>query len=331
MHLLVKPAGPDCNISCPRCFYKCKEALFSGGAHRMKDEVAEKLLAATSVTFQGGEPLLMGLDFFKRFADRGVECSIQTNGTLVTPEIAKFLAKEKWLVGISFDGPKPIHDRTRDNSYDAARRGYDLLMEAGAEVNVLTLVTSANVSDPEGIYRFVRDDLGAKFHQYIECTEDISGGEWADFLIRVFGEWERLGDQRRISVRNFDSVFNWMAAGMRCSCTSSPDCRNYLVVEHTGDVYPCDFFVDPEWKLGNILRDSLADLVRNPRYAEFGRRKAQMPMRCRTCRWLEFCNGDCVKNRLGGDATRLCPGIDRFFAHAVPRLARILEEMRRDG
>lgn len=324
MHLLVKPAGPDCNIACPRCFYKCKEALFPRAPHRMKPEVAEKLLAATSITFQGGEPLLMGLDFFRRFAGKGVECSLQTNGTLITREIAKFLAKEKWLVGISFDGPKAIHDSTRDDSFDAALRGYRLLREEGAEVNVLTLVTSENVKEPERIYRFVRDGLDCRFHQYIECAEDITGEEWADFLIRVFELWEKSGDVRTVSVRNFDSVFNWMAAGMRSSCTSCTDCRNYLTVEHTGDVYPCDFFVEPKWKLGNLMENSLEDIVRNPLYAEFGRRKAQIPMKCRECRWLEFCNGDCVKNRLGGDVTKLCPGLDRFFAHAVPRLKRYL-------
>ena len=327
MHLLVKPAGPDCNIKCPRCFYSAKSALFPCAAHRMGPEVAAKLYEqASSITFQGGEPLLMGLDFFKPFAERGIACSLQTNGTLMTPEIARFIAEHRWLTGISFDGPPEIHNRTRDNSFDAAKRGYDLLRKAGADVNVLTLVSSANVSEPEALYRFVRDELGATFHQYIECAEDLTGDAWGDFLIRVFDEWMKA-DTRTISVRNFDNVFNWMVAGLRSSCTSCPDCRNYLVVEHNGDVYPCDFFVTPEWKLGNVVTDRIDDLARSPKYAEFGRRKAQYPLRCATCDYLAFCHGDCVKNRDNGQS-RLCPGIDRFLAHAVPRLEPLAAEFR---
>lgn len=321
MHLLVKPAGAACNLACPRCFYRDRAGLYPEGPDRMPPEVARRLMGAKSIAFQGGEPLLMGLDFFRQFA--GLNCSLQTNGTLIDRETADFLARERWLTGISFDGPPKIHNLTRDGSYAAARRGLEFLREAGAEFNVLVLVSSANVDAPETVYRFVRDELGASFHQYIPCTEDLAPGAWGEFLVRLFDEWRR-GDAYRISVRNFDNLVNLLALGRHTSCDTCGDCRNYLVVERNGDVYPCDFHVAREWRLGNVLTDSFEAMANCDRYREFGRRKSELHLDCRHCNYLRFCHGDCVKNRGSDGKSRLCPGLDRFLAHALPHLRQIL-------
>lgn len=366
--LLIKPAGADCNLRCQYCFYLGKAALYPGRtAHRMDEATLTRLVRgflalpfpAHTFAFQGGEPLLMGEDFYRtlvrlqrRYARPGAQITncVQTNGTLLTPSLARFFAENRFLLGVSVDGPAAAHDLRRPDaaghgSHAAVMRGLALLREAGVEHNLLTLVSQSNVHDPVGTYRYLRDTLGCRFMQFIECVEFGADGaplpyaigpeEWADFVLAVFDEWY-AHDLRTVSVRLFDSVVAKMLTGNANSCSMGCDCREYVVVEHTGDVYPCDFFVRPELKLGNLLENDWDEIWENPLHAAFGARKRTVNAACEGCAWRRFCEGDCPKNRTGHDPaadprTRsfLCPAWKRIYAHIVPPLRKEAERLRK--
>ena len=309
--LLVKPAGADCNLACPYCFYRPKSALHADAHPRMDRRVLERALASYAalplpshdVAFQGGEPLLAGEEFFRRAAEiaPGVRFSVQTNATLATDSIARFFAENGWLVGVS------PHSRSAE-----FMRGYGTLVRAGAAVNVLQLVTRDLAGDPAGLYHYIRDTLGCMHHQYIECTWPrafaVDSGAWGGFMSGLFDEWLRCGDVRRVSVRTFDSIVSEIAFGVPALCQFSDDCRHHLVVEANGDVYPCDFFVEPALKLGNVMENTWEEMAGGKKYAEFGRRKRG--------------HADCPRNR-----DRLDAGWRRFYGHALPVLSRLAAEL----
>jgi len=309
--LLVKPAGADCNLSCPYCFYRSRASLHADAHPRMDEALLARIVESYaalplpfhSIAFQGGEPTLMGEGFFRRAAELGpgVEFSLQTNATLVTDSFARFLAESGWLVGVSPHGDSPEF-----------RRGYARLVGAGADVSVLMLVTNRDVGRPEELYAYIADELGCRFHQYIECTWPaefaVTGGEWGDFMVRLFDEWRRRGDERRVSVRTFDSIVAELVGGAPSLCQFADDCRHHLVVEANGDVYPCDFFVRPELKLGNVAADGWEAIAESAAYAAFGARKRGHP--------------DCPRN---GHA--LDEGWRRLYAHAIPHLRKLVSEL----
>jgi uncharacterized protein len=366
--LLVKPASADCNLRCRYCFYLDRAALYpESSRHRMSDAVLEHMIQTFMATdqpqygfgWQGGEPTLMGLDFFKRVvalqqrhgrAGAAVSNGLQTNTTLIDDNWAKHLQRYHFLVGVSIDGPAAVHNRYRvfvdgRGAHADVMRGLECLKRNRVEYNVLTLVSQANVRRPRETYRYLRDDLGVLFHQYIECVEfdaegrlmpfAVSGGEWGDFLCAVYDEWRACGDTRRVSIRLFDSLVSMMVDGVANVCAMGRDCCQYLVVEHNGDIYPCDFFVRPELKLGNVMTDRWEAMLASPRYVEFGARKRQWNAACAACRYLRFCAGCCPKNRPGqGTDPRqlsvLCAGWMQFFDHAIPGLQQLADEVRRE-
>lgn len=365
--LLVKPAGPDCNLRCGYCFYLDRAGIYPDtAAHRMGNAVLERMVSGYMATpqpcytfgWQGGEPTLMGAAFFRRVtelqqqygaAGATVSNGLQTNGTLITDDLAGHLAAYRFLVGLSVDGPAVLHDRYRRDaggrgSHAVVVRGMERLRAAGVEFNILTLVSQSNVSAPETVYRYLRDELGCLYHQYIECVEFDSAGrlqpfaigaaEWGAFLCRLFDEWLR-NDTRRVSVRLFDTLLSKLVDGIDNTCASGRDCRQYFVVEHNGDIYPCDFHVTPDLRLGNVMTDAWPDLQRSPAYEAFGRRKSQWHPRCSVCSHRLFCNGDCPKNRAlagRGEAplSHLCDGWRRFYDHARPRLEELAQDVRRE-
>ena len=229
--LLVKPVGAQCNLACDYCFYLDKAALYPHGPRLMPDAVLERMLESYlslpfdsfSVAFQGGEPLLAGLPFFRRANDlakrflpvgRRLALSIQTNATLMTPEAARFFAGEGWLVGVSADGPAEVHDTHRvtpdgSGTHADVLRGIDAMRDAGCEYNVLTLVTDANVREPGRIYRYVRDELGGKWQQYTDHLESVTTRQWDKFLVGILDTWLADGDQGRVSVRNIDAAISY--------------------------------------------------------------------------------------------------------------------------
>jgi uncharacterized protein len=362
--LLVKPASADCNLRCRYCFYLGKAALYPGTKrHRMSAEVLERMVCTYMATdqpqyafgWQGGEPTLMGLDFFRQATDlqkrsaragASIANGLQTNGTLLDDDFARHLAECRFLVGVSLDGPADVHDASRRSvlrrgSHAATLRGIECLRRHGVEFNILTLVNSANADRPAEVYRYLRDG-GFLYHQYIECVEfdasgrlapySVSGEAWGRFLCAIFDEWARE-DTRRVSVRLFDSIVWRMVEGRVNVCHMERDCRQYLVVEHNGDVYPCDFYVEPEWRLGNVMEGTWEELLNSPVYARFGERKAQWNEACERCEFVAYCAGCCQKNRWGGGAdprqlSALCEGWKRFYAHALPALESLAAEVK---
>ncbi|MFH2001138.1 MAG: radical SAM protein, partial [Planctomycetota bacterium] len=286
--ILVKPAGPDCNLRCEYCFYLEKATLFQDSPkHRMELHLLEEMIRQCmnqgdqriSFGWQGGEPTLMGLDFF----EKAVECQkrfglnqivgngLQTNGILIDAAWTRFLSQYQFLVGLSLDGPEPIHDRYRrrlngHGTWARVRNSARRMLDAGVAVNALVVLNDYSVRFPEEIYGFHKD-LGLTYMQFIPVVRgSASGGfgspfavtpeQYGTFLCAVFDLWIGDFDQGipTTSIRYFDAVFHAYVGMPPPECTLLRECGTYVVVEHNGDVYACDFFVTPEWKLGNILR-----------------------------------------------------------------------------
>lgn len=333
----------------------------------MPDDVLETMIRTYldtdqvqySISWQGGEPTMMGLPFFRKVTSLQervgrpgslVSNGLQTNTTLIDDDWAVHLARYNFLVGVSIDGPPEIHDKYRvfvdgRGAHSAVMKGLERLKSHNVDHNVLTLVSESNFAKPREVYQYLRDDLGVMFHQYIECVEfdsdgnlmpfAINGKQWGDFLCAIYDEWMACNDTRRVSVRLFDSIMAMMLDGQASVCAMSRDCRQYLVVEYNGDVYPCDFYVRPDMKLGNIMEHSWEELLESPAYQEFGSRKSQWNEKCRECKYLEFCAGCCPKNRpfQGKDPTglsTLCDGWLQFFDHAIPGLESLADGVRRE-
>ena len=360
--LLIKPASFDCNLRCKYCFYLRKEDIFGNANHRMSEEILEKMVSSFMqldmrnhlFSWQGGEPTLMGLNFFKNAlglmqkygSGKNVTNTLQTNGTLLNAEWAKLLHKYNFLVGLSLDGPAKIHDAYRldaggKGTHHRVIRAINLLKQHKVEFNILTLVSQSNVKLPLEIYRYLKN-LGIKYHQYIECVEyapdgklapfAINGKEWGEFMCQIFDEWYK-NDRYNISVRLFDTILTKLVDHQAIACSMGRDCRQYLVVEHNGDVYPCDFFVEPRFKLGNIMENGWEEMFESALYNEFGARKCASDEYCGECQWLGLCAGCCPKNRpdhqLGARAvSELCLGWKMFYSHTIDRFRSLAADIR---
>jgi len=357
--LLIKPAGPDCNLECRYCFYCGKRELFGRGAHRMSDEVLETMVrdylglgfSMSSFAWQGGEPTLMGLDFFRQAIDyqqqygkggQAVSNSLQTNGILLDDGWCRFLHEYKFLVGISLDGPQHLHDVYRR---DRRKRGtFTLVMEAiercranKVEFNILVLLNDRNVGAVDELYDFFRG-LGLRYLQFIPCVErdpqtgkaadfSITPAQYGDFLCRLFDRWLAHGT-KKVSIRLFDSIMSYYVNGHHTNCTFNERCDDYVVVEHNGEVFCCDFFVEGQWKLGNILQTPVGELFNSDRKRDFARRKREVAHRCFVCRYFPICRGGCLKDRmvLSGDHKALnyyCSSYRQFFDHALAELMQL--------
>ena len=375
-HLLAKPTGAVCNLDCEYCFFLSKEMLYPGSRFRMADELLEtyvrQLVEAhagspeVTIAWQGGEPTLMGVDFFRRsvelarsFALPGqrVAYTIQTNGTLIDREWAEFFATDGVLVGLSIDGPRELHDAYRvdkggKGSFDRVMRGLAFLQEAGAEWNALTTVHAANGDRGREVYRFLRDECDARFVQFIPIIERVSaeasaGDEWSSwrdrplytqagndvtarsigpeqygrFLVDVFEEWVRR-DVGTVYVQMFDvALANWVGEPPGL-CVHTETCGQALALEHTGDLYSCDHFVEPDYKLGNIGFTHMLELVASPQQRQFGLDKRDtLPRYCLECDVRFACHGGCPKDRFvatpDGEPglNYLCPSFKTFFHH----------------
>ncbi len=362
--LLAKPASADCNLRCEYCFYLGHCSFYpETRRHRMSDEVLEQMVRTYMRTpqpqysfgWQGGEPTLMGVEFFRRavtlqqrYGRSGAEVGngVQTNGTLITAEMARLFSEYHFLLGVSLDGPPEIHDKHRvkmggGGSHADVMHGIRLLREHNAQFNILTLVNEANVRRPTEVYNYLTEQ-GFLFHQYIACVEpdenrrvlpfSVSGRQWGDFLCTIFDLWY-ANDTRRVSVRLFDSILILLVEGVRNMCSLGTDCCQYFVVEYNGDVYPCDFFVEKRFRLGNVCRDPWPTLQRSPIYADFGQQKQMRHPACAACEFAWVCQGDCLKHRLcanGGDPRRLshlCEGWKQFYAHTLPRFRELAKQI----
>lgn len=331
----------------------------------MSDEVLKRMISSYMATdqqdyafsWQGGEPTLMGVDLFQRvtqlqqkYGRSGAVVSngLQTNAILVDDEFAAHLSKYNFLVGVSLDGPAEIHNRYRctpggRGSHAETLRGIGCLKRNGVEFNALILVSSANVKKAKEVYHYLCD-WGIFYHQYIPCVEfddkaqpmpfTITAGEWGDFMCEIFDEW--IGtDSGKVSVRLFDSILTLMVNGAYTICHMGRNCCQYFVVEYNGDIYPCDFFVEPQRKLGNIMNNSWEELQKSPKYLAFGWQKALWNNQCSRCKYLKYCAGDCLKHRLYENnnprkLSWLCEGWKQFYQHSLPSFQNLASSIKEE-
>ena len=345
--LMIKPVGALCNLGCTYCYYS---GTASTGP-RMSLPVLENVIRSFSETteaselhflWHGGEPLLMGLDFYKeavrlerKYAgEKNVFNSIQTNGTLLTPAWAGFFRENRFLVGLSLDGPRDLHDRYRKSrggepSFDRAIEGLKRLQDVGVQYNTLTTVNHAGEGRGAEVYAFLKG-LGSHYMQFLPVLEygaaagtSISGEGFGRFMADIFDVWVQA-DVGQYYVQLFDAALAAWCGLPPGLCTLGRRCEGTLTVEHNGDVFACDHAV-PGSRLGNLLETPLRELVAREDLERFAARKmASLPRRCLSCPWLPACNGECPEHRpAGGGLNGLCEGYRYFFNHAAPVLDRM--------
>ncbi len=335
-HLLAKPTGAICNLNCTYCFFLSKEELYPVSKFRMTDEVLEDYLRQyieaqqipeVTISWQGGEPTLMGLDFFQKSVElvekykkpgMQISYSMQTNGTKLDDAWGKFLKANNFLMGISIDGPPDIHDYYRKDkgghgSFDQVKRGLDHLKKHQVDFNILCTVHAENGGQPLEVYRYFRDELEAEFIQLIPIVErdndtgfqegskvtkrSIKSKQYGKFLIAIFDEWIKT-DVGRVYVQIFDVALGAWYGQTPSLCIFAPTCGNTLAIEHNGDLYSCDHFVEPKYFLGNIQEENMLELVASEQQRKFGRDKLDtLPRYCQECEVRFMCNGGCPKNR----------------------------------
>ena len=355
--LLIKPSGPDCNLSCTYCFYRRVAKIFPPGPHRMKKDILEEMVKQymnlnfqTSVfSWQGGEPTLCGLDFYKeavnlqmKYGKEGqrVGNSFQTNGILLDEEWCKFFNNYKFFIGISLDGPKDLHDFYRGiGTFEKVMKSIKLLKEFGVKFNVLSVLTKKSEGRAKEIFSFLIEN-GLRFLQFIPCVEvekgsiapfSITPQGYGEFLCELFDEWWNVKD--KISIRLFDSIIEKLITGKMLSyCVLSPRCGHYLVVEHDGSVYPCDFFVRKDKYLGNIKEKNIEEIYDSPLLKRFAIQKSFLSPECEECKYKEFCYGGCQKDRINlkgekASKTIFCYSYKTFFSYALPRLKNYAESL----
>lgn len=358
--LLIKPTSYQCNLRCDYCFYLCKDQLFKEKELAMSDAVLERIIQTYmetqqrqyNICWQGGEPTLMGLNFYKKVTDlqmkygkKGavVANALQTNATMLDDKWARYLHEYQYLVGVSLDGTKKMHDVYRKNihhqgTHASVLRGIAHLKKNDVAFNVLTLVNADNVHKAKELYSYLRKE-DYPYLQFTPCVEfddqgalmpyAITGKQWGQFLIQVFDLWLKE-DVQKVAIRNFDAIIEKLLYNHCSMCTMGNNCGQYLVVEHNGDVFPCDFFVEETYKLGNIMQNSWEELLANADYQTFAKAKENWNITCQQCPYLRFCQGDCLKNRYGeipgfDNLSWLCEGWKMFYAHALPQFMKLIQ------
>lgn len=394
MQAMIKATGPICNLNCDYCYYLSKaELLTTDSKWRISDETLENFIKqyieqqnAHEIVFswQGGEPTLLGLDFFKKvvtlqkkYAPPYVRCEndLQTNGTLLNDEWCEFLHENNFLVGLSIDGPRKLHDAYR--TYTGGKGSFDKVVESARLLNkhnvrfaTLTVVNNLNAKYPLEVYRFLRDEIKSKQMQFIPIVEPkvftntapqhwnindmptqnapevnpehpnsfvspwcVEPLEYGDFLIKIFDEWYK-NDLGKLYIPFFDSAVEQWMGRISPLCIFAPICGKGLAMEHNGDVYACDHYVYPEYKIGNINETPYVEMALSKLQERFGYAKDfTLPVKCRQCRYLFACGGECPKNRLlktsQGEAglNYLCKGLYKYFSHIDPYIRKIVHRM----
>lgn len=382
-HLLSKPSGSTCNIDCTYCFFLSKESLYPNEKNRMSDATLETYIRqlleshrapTVTVAWQGGEPTLMKLDFFKRSVElvekyrrpgQVVEHTFQTNGILLDDEWCAFFKEHNFLVGLSVDGPRELHDtyrldRSKQGTFDKVMNGWRHLQKHGVEFNILCTVNAANEKHGRAVYRFFRDEMKAKWVQFIPIVEraseetiEIANLGWSEqpgrkrllytqsgnlvtkrsvgseqygrFMVDIFEEWIRH-DVGQVFVQLFDVTLE-AYFGRHRLCIHAPTCGYGPALEYNGDLYSCDHFVEPKYLLGNIHQTHMLKLVASAQQRKFGDDKRDsLTPQCQSCPVKPLCNGGCPKDRFAvsrdGDAGQnyLCPGLELFFTHTMPAM-----------
>jgi uncharacterized protein len=362
--IFAKPAGALCNLDCHYCYYLKKELLYpESRSFRMSDDLLEEYIVqqvaiapGSEILFSwhGGEPTILGLDYFRRIVElqrkhcptgKHIANGIQTNGVLLTDEWCRFLAAESFGVGLSLDGPKALHDAYRvakdqGATHQQVMQGYRMLRRQEIPVDLLCVVHAQNVRRPLDVYHFFKE-IGAQYLSVIPLVEPqpaspggvsertVPAAAFGGFLCAIFDEWVRQ-DMGRVIVQSFEEAAR-PAYGLKHSlCVFRPTCGDVPVIEHNGDFYQCDHFVTPEHRLGNIRESPLAELLESPEQEAFGQAKQNtLPRYCQVCDVRTMCNGGCPKDRIArtpdGEPglNYLCAGYRRFFTHCRPYTLRM--------
>lgn len=357
-HVTAKPAGSACNLDCDYCYYLSKEGLLRQANQRIREDLLERFIAeyiaaqdADEIVFtwHGGEPTLLGLDFFRSVVrlqarylppGRHISNDLQTNGTLLDDDWCRFLAEHEFLVGLSLDGPRAVHERHRPtksgaSTFDAVVAAAQRLRRHGVICSTLTVVSRESPAHALEIYRFLRDEIGSVYMQFIPCVEpqdfrhtdalhlpeaalvgadspraapghplsvvtpwSVSPEGWGEFLVAVWREWSAR-DRGRVRINLFENLFALQAGQPAHICTHAPVCGKNLALEHDGRVYSCDHFVYPAHEVGRIGGQSLAEIAFSLRQLEFGLAKFnRLPTQCKRCEYLKLCWGECPRTRI---------------------------------
>lgn len=379
LYVMLKPAGAMCNLACEYCYYLEKSHMYNEGPktlmsdslleHFVKQYIESQTTPNVLFLWHGGETMMRPLSFYqkalqlqKKYArGRMIDNAFQTNGTMLTDEWCRFFKENNWLVGVSIDGPKEVHNAYRQNrlgqpSFDQVMRGINLLNKHGVMWNAMAVVNDLNVKHPQEFYRFFKS-IGCRYIQFTPIVERLAEHEdgrhlatpdqkdcslahfsvtpedWGDFLCTIFDEWVR-NDVGQYFIQIFDATLaNWVGVDPGL-CTMARSCGHAGVMEYNGDVYSCDHFVFPEYKLGNIRQNTLLEMMYSERQLEFGRKKqGSLPGQCRSCGYLFACNGGCPKDRFAQTAdgepnlNYLCKGYHQYFKHVAPYMDYMKNEL----
>ncbi len=361
--LLVKPASALCNLDCAYCFYLDREAdpykdlprriMPLDTLERLVDAFLFYSYPASVFAFQGGEPMLAGLKFYRKLIEfqkeygrdgQNISNALQTNAVLIDDDWCALFREYNWLLGVSLDGPEEVNDTYRltrqgHGTWGRVMQGIETLKKNRVEFNVLCVLSQANVEKPRETYRFFRG-LGIEYLQYIPLAEfdgrghplpfTITPEQYGRFLCETFELW--WGERRKARIRFFDNLAEALAGQKPGNCTLHETCDSYCVVEYNGDVYPCDFFVEENWKLGNILVDSWAEISRRQRRRAFAANKALPRPECQACEYYALCRAGCPKLRHAPwrrfeDLDYFCPAYKMVFPRVLPALKAEVEKL----
>lgn len=369
-NIMIKPVGSLCNLKCHYCYYLDKAEIYGGKEPRMSEQMLEhfikEYIAANDVrdvffNWHGGEPLLAGLDFYrkamafqKKYADgKHIHNTLQTNATLITREWAEFFRANNFLIGVSLDGPQNVHDRYRGGKggasvFDRVVKGIMELYRAGVQYNVMATVNKQSEGRGLEIYQFLKS-AGTRFIQFMPVLEHTKDGLIVDpqvqgariapwsvspegygrFLCDIFDYWVR-NDVGKVFVNQFDAVLACWCGAQPGICALAQTCGGNSIIEHNGDLYPCDHFVYEGYKIGNVLETDLRTLMNSTKQVRFGLDKRNaLPDDCIKCQWFFTCHGECPKHRFNttdkGETglNALCEGYKLFFAHVAPYMDKM--------
>jgi uncharacterized protein len=368
--VFAKPAGPICNLDCSYCYYLKKDRLYPG-AHvfRMPELVLEEYIVqhleacaepVARFSWHGGEPTILGLDYFKQIvaiqrehrpSEQNIMNGMQTNGILLDEDWCRFLAEEGFYVGLSLDGPQTVHDQHRKDkagnpTHKQVMRSYELLRKHQVNTDILCVVNAHNVRYPKEVYRFFKE-IEAEYVSFLPMVDpdpaakkgvsglSVPADGWGEFLCSIFDEWVSQ-DIGRIKIQIFEEAARTAFGQEHSLCIFRPVCGNIPVIEHNGDFYSCDHFVDEKHLIGNIIETPLVELLESPAQREFGEAKRDLlPRYCRECNVKAMCNGECPKNRFirtpDGEKglNYLCSGYKRFFTHCRPFIEQVAAEWKK--
>lgn len=362
--LMWKTVSEDCNLACDYCYYSNVLGR-PQEIRRPSPKVLDKALkdymgtcgSVANIVWQGGEPLLAGLDFFEqvvsleaRYArpNTVISNTIQTNGTLLNDKWMRFLKTYRFFIGISIDGPEQVHNARRvdgggNGSFKRVMRGLNYLIDYDTPFNILTVIGPHNVRKPADLLNFYRENH-LRWVQFIPEMSFVSQQvakpghyaitprEYGDFLCEVFDIWF-ANDRDGLSIRFFDNVLQTYMDLKPEICTMNASCPQRLVLESNGDIYPCDFYIDQEWKIGNVATMTLSEALESPRFRAFMELKPRLPTKCQSCEWLSHCQGGCPRNRNWGDSSEdnpdyFCDAFTQFFTYTHERLDALAEHVR---